>query len=97
MEKTEQIKNKNDDDFFKGGNQLKAIMDELDFNFDFINGVLSSSKLGKSKLWLYFGRLLVVTPKNKHLLSGKMPILEDWNTESDGQITLISKKRGLSE
>ena len=83
-----------------GKEQIKEIISEMldleDFpTFDFLNNVLSSKKiLGNYELWLHWGNLLIhhsVDDIGKN--AGEHYILEDWNTENDGTITLIKGKK----
>lgn len=84
-----------------GYNQLKEIIKEImesqDYpQWDFLNGVLSCSELlGDYKLWYWMGDLRIVPKKDYYegkKVSGDFSILEDWNTEKDGTMTLIPKK-----
>ena len=60
-------------------------------SWDFLNGVLDCKKvLGEKKLWFWFGNLRIVE-NEKQKKAGDMKILDDWNTEADGTITLIGK------
>lgn len=47
---------------------MTAIIDELTespyFDFEFVNGVLSSPRFKGFKLWLWFGQLIVVSPED---------------------------------
>lgn len=87
----------------KGYGQLKAIIEEImeqqqkacsghGFpSWDFLNGVLSCKAiLGDKQLWFWWGDLRIVE-NDKQTKAGDMKILEDWNTEKDGTITLIGR------
>jgi len=84
-----------------GYNQLKAIIGEiLEFQeypeWSFINGVLDcKAVLGDYCLWFHWGKLRIVPIERRFeqgLNAGMLEVLEDWNTEKDGTITLIGRK-----
>ncbi len=76
--------------------QLESIISEIMQresypSWTFLNGVLSCDKfLGDNQLWFWWGDLRIVKPGQTR--AGEMEILDDWNTEEDGTITLIGKK-----
>ena len=80
----------------KGYRQLQAIIGEImeaqDYpSWDFINNVLSCKKiLGEKKLWFWFGNLRIA--EEGMTKAGDMLILDEWNTEEDGTITLLGIK-----
>jgi hypothetical protein len=88
---------------YVGYAQFKAILGEiLEFGdypnqakWDFLNGVLSCEEvLGDYQLWLHWGQLRIVPSELRYkdgLTAGDCKILQDWNTEKDGTITLIGK------
>ena len=88
---------------YVGYNQLKSIIGEIlnlrDYpdnpDWDFLNGVLSCEKvLGNYQLWLHWGQLRIIPSEKRYeegLTAGDCQVLDDWNTEKDGTITLIGR------
>ncbi len=86
---------------YKAVNQLNAIISEIMVSenyprWDYLNGVLSCEKiLGDFELWLHWDSLLVVPKGDRYSgkKAGDFHIMEEWNTENDGTITLILGKK----
>jgi len=89
---------------FVGYQQMEAIIREIMVaqrqgcsgrgypSWDFINNVLSCKAiLGENKLWFHWGKLLIHRPADEYKEAIAHEELQDWNTESDGSITLIGK------
>ena len=81
-----------------GYKQLKCIIQEfMDGQatypkWDFLNNVLSCDEiLGEYELWFIWGNLRIVPSEDRYAskTAGDFAILQDWNTEKDGTITLI--------
>ena len=84
-----------------GYTQMQAIIGEImDFQdfpkWDFLNGVLSCEEvLGDFSLWFHWGQLRIIPSdiRYKQVLTARdCDVLEEWNTENDGTITLIPSK-----
>lgn len=86
---------------YKAVNQLNAIITEImqsdDYpKWDFVNGLLTCPKvLGETTLWLHWDNLLI-HKVGCGTRAGDHHVLDDWNTEEDGTITLLPGKK-LSE